>query len=79
MPVLFMVWPTDFLFFMLGACYLDFPANLLTARAERGSLAAGPLCPPPPQPWPSIDLIKQAVEVIKKSSRPLVIVGKGEL
>lgn len=65
--------------FILGACYLDFPANLLTAQAQRGSLAASLPCPPPPHPWPSADLIQQAVAAIKRSSRPLVVVGKGRI
>uniref|UniRef100_A0A1B6F1Z5 2-hydroxyacyl-CoA lyase n=2 Tax=Cuerna arida TaxID=1464854 RepID=A0A1B6F1Z5_9HEMI len=60
-----------------GACYLDFPANLLTARIERGSISNPLPCPPPPVLWPAPPLIKQAVAAIKKSARPLVIVGKG--
>lgn len=60
-----------------GVCYLDFPANLLSGYVARSSVITAPPCPPPPLVWPSPQLIQQAVEALKKASKPLVIVGKG--
>lgn len=60
-----------------GACYLDFPANMLSGSVPRSSVIPAPLCPPPPHVWPSPQLIQQAVQALKNASRPLVIVGKG--
>lgn len=64
---------------LIGACYLDFPANILGGYIARSSVIPAPLCPPPPTVWPSPQSVQQAAEALKKASRPLVIVGKGKL
>jgi len=60
-----------------GVSYLDFPANLLSAQVERGNIPLSPPCPRPPLLCPSPSDIQKAALIISKSSRPLVIVGKG--
>uniref|UniRef100_A0A1B6DJS5 2-hydroxyacyl-CoA lyase n=1 Tax=Clastoptera arizonana TaxID=38151 RepID=A0A1B6DJS5_9HEMI len=60
-----------------GACYLDFPANLLTARTTQESIDNILPCPPPPSVWPDPSHVALAADVIMRAKRPLVIIGKG--
>lgn len=60
-----------------GACYLDFPGNMLTQRVERDEVVFMPPTPPPPICHPNPEAISQAAHLLMKSNQPLVIVGKG--
>ncbi|XP_018561519.1 2-hydroxyacyl-CoA lyase 1 [Anoplophora glabripennis] len=60
-----------------GAAYLDFPANILSGRVPVDSIPDqyGPTAAPIIYPNPGA--IQEAVAVLLKAKRPLVIVGKG--
>ncbi|CAK1586914.1 unnamed protein product [Parnassius mnemosyne] len=61
-----------------GVAYLDMPATLLTAEAEEDKVPldyynAGPI----KLAYPDPTLVDQAVDLLSKAERPLIIVGKG--
>ncbi|XP_022170101.1 2-hydroxyacyl-CoA lyase 1 [Myzus persicae] len=60
-----------------GAAYLDFPANLLSARISVDRVVNKPIIPQPPVIFPDIRNVESAVELLINAKRPLVIVGKG--
>lgn len=62
----------------VGAAYLDFPANLLSARISVDRVVNKPKISQPPVIFPDIRNIKSATELLINAERPLVIVGKGK-
>jgi len=62
----------------IGAAYLDFPANLLSARISVDRVVNKPMISRPPVIFPDIQNIESAAELIINAERPLVIVGKGK-
>lgn len=60
-----------------GVSYIDLPGNLLQAKVELDSIPAQYSHPRPPLINPDSSDVKQAVELLKNASRPLVIIGKG--
>lgn len=64
--------------FILGATYLDFPANLLSARIPRDKIVHKPQVLRPPIVFPDIQGIKSAAELLVNAKNPLIIVGKGK-
>jgi acetolactate synthase-1/2/3 large subunit len=62
-----------------GPVYLDFPANLLSERIEEGEVEETPEPPVRRRPAGDGDLIRQAVEILLKAERPLILSGNGVL
>ncbi|XP_071451656.1 2-hydroxyacyl-CoA lyase 1-like [Hetaerina americana] len=60
-----------------GACYLDFPGNILTQNVNRGDVFKYSFVASPPICHPNPDDILRVAALIMKAERPLVIVGKG--
>ncbi|KAK7571911.1 hypothetical protein V9T40_014383 [Parthenolecanium corni] len=60
-----------------GACYLDFPDDILKQTVNSDKILPATLCPPPPLLFPDPHSIQKAAVAIKNASKPLVIVGKG--
>ncbi|XP_046397602.1 2-hydroxyacyl-CoA lyase 1 [Ischnura elegans] len=60
-----------------GACYLDFPGNMLSQSVNRSEVFLYSQVTPPPLCYPNPGDILQAAALIMKAKRPLVIVGKG--
>jgi len=61
-----------------GAAYIDLPATLLTQNVDESKIVKVLPCPPPPLSYPDANLIEQAVNLLVKAKRPLVIIGKGK-
>lgn len=61
----------------LGAAYLDFPANLLSARIPLNKVVNKPKIALPPIIFPDVKNIESAAELLINAKNPLVIVGKG--
>lgn len=64
-------------FFCLGAAYLDFPGNLLSARIAVDKIVEKPPITPPPIIFPDIQNVISAATLLVNAKSPLVIVGKG--
>lgn len=60
-----------------GAAYLDLPGNLLSGTVEEALVQPFPRCPPPPASLASPKAVSEAVALLGRAQRPLVIVGKG--
>jgi 2-hydroxyacyl-CoA lyase 1 len=60
-----------------GACYLDFPGNILQSRISVEKVVKSYAHPEPPLPFPNIKDVINAVDLLMNAKRPLVIVGKG--
>ncbi|CAH1789299.1 unnamed protein product [Owenia fusiformis] len=61
-----------------GACYLDFPGNIIAGKKiPRSSIITRPKVPFPPRTFGDPDDIKSAVELLTHAKNPLVIIGKG--
>lgn len=60
-----------------GAVYLDFPANLLSAKTDSDKIPRqyGPTDIPTIYPDPK--KIQEAIDVLTHAKKPLVIIGKG--
>lgn len=63
---------------IIGACYLDFPDDILKQTVNSDKILPATLCPPPPLLFPDPHSIQKAAVAIKNASKPLVIVGKGK-
>lgn len=61
----------------LGACYLDFPGNLLSQTVLSRRIVPVKTCPSPPLTYPAPEYINKAAQAIRNAKRPLIIVGKG--
>ncbi|CRL01968.1 CLUMA_CG015244, isoform A [Clunio marinus] len=60
-----------------GACYLDFPGNILQGRVESNNIVKSYIHPEPPLTFPNPKSMIEAAEMLMKAKRPLVIIGKG--
>nr|XP_015212840.1 PREDICTED: 2-hydroxyacyl-CoA lyase 1 [Lepisosteus oculatus] len=60
-----------------GACYVDIPGDMVNGRVERAKVKVVSCCLPPPVAMAEPQAIAQAVSVLKKAMRPLLIIGKG--
>lgn len=60
-----------------GAAYLDLPGNMLSGRVMDDNIPSQYRAPAPPLTFPNPQQIEDAVDVIVRAERPLVIVGKG--
>ncbi|XP_068249580.1 2-hydroxyacyl-CoA lyase 1 isoform X2 [Palaemon carinicauda] len=60
-----------------GAAYLDFPGNILSGKVDNSLVQYSPKCPPPPIMLSCPEAVKEAVDLLSKAKRPLVIIGKG--
>lgn len=60
-----------------GACYLDFPGNILQSTVSEDKIVKSYVHPEPPVPFPNPKDILYAIETLISAKRPLVIIGKG--
>lgn len=60
-----------------GSTYLDFTSNILLSKTLETTIPKQYAVPVPPVLYPDPSLVDQAVALLIKSKRPLVIVGKG--
>ncbi|CAG7830368.1 unnamed protein product [Allacma fusca] len=60
-----------------GACYLDFPRDLLNSVIAESEIVYPKQLPPPPVSVAPQSEINRALDLLRKAERPLVIVGKG--
>lgn len=60
-----------------GACYLDFPGTLLTAKAKEDAIPKQYTHPKAPIIFPNPKQVDDAVQILSKAKNPLVIIGKG--
>lgn len=60
-----------------GACYLDFPGNVLQGRIDSERVVSTYISPEPPLAFPNPKLVAEAVDILMSAKRPLVIIGKG--
>ena len=60
-----------------GACYLDFPGNILQGRVDSSTVVATYLHPEAPLSFPNPQQVFEAAELLINAKRPLVIIGKG--
>jgi oxalyl-CoA decarboxylase len=62
-----------------GGVYLDLPAKLFpqTISAEAGRKSLIKVVDPAPRQIPASDAVQRALELLKSSKRPLIILGKG--
>ncbi len=60
-----------------GPVYLDLPDDYLTAEIDESELSYPPRTPEPPRVQAPVGAPQQAIDVLRKAERPLVIIGKG--
>ena len=60
-----------------GPAYLDLPADMITGTADEDDVVIPPRHGEPPRPLAEPSKVVEALEVLKKAERPLLIVGKG--
>lgn len=60
-----------------GACYLDFPGNVLQGRIDSEKIVTSYVHPEAPLAFPNPKLISEAAQLLMGAKRPLVIIGKG--
>lgn len=60
-----------------GVAYLDFPGNLLQQSLLEEKIPRQYITPPPPLAFPDPNSVKNAIELLLRAKRPLVVVGKG--
>lgn len=60
-----------------GACYLDFPGNLLQGRVDASKVVETYVTPEPPLSFPNPKQLIEAAQLLSRAKRPLVIIGKG--
>lgn len=60
-----------------GACYLDFPGNILQSRVSVEKIVSTYAHPEPPLAYPNPKEIIKAVDALTSAKRPLIIIGKG--
>ncbi len=62
-----------------GPVYLDLPANLLAERIEESEVEETPEPPVKRRPLGDSDLIRQAIEILLRAERPIIMSGSGVL
>ena len=60
-----------------GAVYLDLPDDIITGTCDEEKAVAYPRCPEPPRTQALPENVEQALNLLERAERPLVIVGKG--
>lgn len=60
-----------------GACYLDFPGNVLQGRVDSEKVVPTYVHPEAPLAFPNPLQVSEAAELLMNAKRPLVIIGKG--
>lgn len=60
-----------------GAAYLDLPATILKQNIDEDKIALVLPCPEPPIISPDYRRIEEAADMLVRSEKPLVIIGKG--
>lgn len=60
-----------------GACYLDFPGNILQSIVCVENIVSSYAHPEPPISFPNPKDIISAADALSTAKRPLVIIGKG--
>ncbi len=60
-----------------GATYLDMPDNIITGKCDEAKLVEVQKCPDPPRTVAPQEYIEEALNLLEKAQRPLVLVGKG--
>ena len=60
-----------------GACYLDFPGDIITGEVDEETVSFPDRCPDPFRTQAPQQNVDDALAAIKSAERPLVVVGKG--
>jgi len=60
-----------------GATYLDMPDNIITGKCEEDKVVQVERAPDPPRTVAPQEYIEDALNLLEKAERPLVLVGKG--
>ncbi|XP_057593935.1 2-hydroxyacyl-CoA lyase 1 [Hippopotamus amphibius kiboko] len=60
-----------------GACYVDIPADFVNLQVNVNSIKFVELCMPPPVSMAESSAVCMAASVIRSSTQPLLIIGKG--
>jgi 2-hydroxyacyl-CoA lyase 1 len=60
-----------------GAVYIDLPDDYLTTQIEESEVSLPPRTPEPPRVQAPVGAAGQAIDVLRRAERPLVIIGKG--
>src|SRR5947208_11233048 len=60
-----------------GACYLDFPDDIITGKVDEDKVVQVERAPDPPRTVAPQEYIEDALNLLEKAERPLVLVGKG--
>lgn len=60
-----------------GACYLDFPGDMINGMVPSTSVRVMPKVADPPKVMADPDVIRNAASLLTRAQRPLVIIGKG--
>src|SRR5207248_1231982 len=60
-----------------GACYLDFPDDMITGKVDEDKIVQVERAPDPPRTVAPQEYIEDALNLLEKAERPLVLVGKG--
>src|SRR5438045_3658104 len=60
-----------------GAAYLDFPDDMITGKVDEDKVVRVQKCPDPPRMVAPPANIEEALNLLEKAERPLVLVGKG--
>ncbi|HSS87107.1 MAG TPA: thiamine pyrophosphate-binding protein, partial [Reyranella sp.] len=60
-----------------GAAYLDFPDDMITGKVDEDKIVRVQKCPDPPRMVAPPENIEEALNLLEKAERPLVLVGKG--
>jgi 2-hydroxyacyl-CoA lyase len=60
-----------------GATYLDMPDNIITGKCDEKNVVEVQKAPDPPRTIAPQDNIEQALNLLERAERPLVLVGKG--
>jgi 2-hydroxyacyl-CoA lyase 1 len=60
-----------------GATYLDMPDNIITGKCDEDKIIQVERAPDPPRTVAPQEYIEDALNLLEKAERPLVLVGKG--
>src|SRR5437660_6532334 len=60
-----------------GACYLDFPDDMITGKVDEDKIVQVERAPDPPRTVAPQEYIEEALNLLEKAERPLILVGKG--
>src|SRR6266849_1060554 len=60
-----------------GATYLDMPDNIITGKCDEDKIVQVERAPDPPRTVAPQEYIEEALNLLEKAERPLVLVGKG--